>query len=123
MFGNKPINQITRQQIQAFHTGLKSEGKSASTCNHYIKLLRHALNLAVDWGILDKNPAARVPLFHEDNQVEHYMNADELERLLNVLRTDDQSIGVDGSLGIFPEGKPGSATCLPHTRKTQLKPP
>jgi integrase len=89
VFGHKRLNQITRQQIQAFHTGVKAEGKSASTCNHYIKLLRHALNLAVDWDMLEKNPAARVPLFQEDNQVEHYMDDSQLDRLLTVLRTDE----------------------------------
>lgn len=88
-FGNKRINQITRQQIQAFHTGIKSEGKSASTANHFVKLIRHALNLAVDWGMLEKSPAARISLFQEDNQVEHYMDREQLDRLLTVLRTDE----------------------------------
>lgn len=88
VFGNKRLNQISRQQIQLFHTALKAEGLAAATCNHHIKLLRHALNLAIDWEMLETNPAARVPLFHEDNKVEHYMDELELERLLNVLRTD-----------------------------------
>lgn len=88
-FGHKRLNQITRQQIQAFHTGVKSEGKSASTCNHYIKMLRHALNLAVEWDMLEKNPAAGIKLFHEDNQVEHYLGAEELDLLLHILRTDE----------------------------------
>lgn len=45
--------------------------------------------LIIDWEMLETNPAARVPLFHEDNTVEHYMNDAELERLLAVLRTDE----------------------------------
>ncbi|MGV3681346.1 MAG: hypothetical protein ACO1PM_16720 [Acidovorax sp.] len=39
--------------------------------------------------MLDKNPAAGVPLFNEDNKIERYLNEDELQRLLGVLRTDD----------------------------------
>jgi len=54
-----------------------------------VKLIKHAMNLAIDWGMLEKNPAARIPLFHEDNKVEHYMEAAEVERLLAVLRTDE----------------------------------
>ena len=88
-FGGQRLNQITRQQIQTFHTSLKNEGLSASTCNHYVKLMKHSLNLAIDWDMLQINPAVRVPLFHEDNKMENYLDDDELERLLDVLRTDE----------------------------------
>ncbi len=88
VLGHKRINQINRREIQAFHTAVRDEGKSASTCNHYIKMLRHALNLAVDWDMLEKNPTVRVPLFREDNQVEHYMNEAKLDALLTVLKAD-----------------------------------
>ncbi|MGJ0484795.1 MAG: tyrosine-type recombinase/integrase [Methylomicrobium sp.] len=87
--GHLRLSQISRQQVQAFHTALKEEGLSASTCNHYIKLIKHSLNLAIDWALLDTNPAVRVPLFHEDNKRENYLNEAELERLLTVLRTDE----------------------------------
>jgi integrase len=88
-FGHKRLNQITRQQIQSFHTLLLEEDLAAATCNHHIKLLRHALNLAIDWEMIDTNPAARVPLFNEDNKVEHYLDDADLAKLLHVLRTDE----------------------------------
>ncbi len=86
-FGDHRINQITRHQIQNFHTGLKAEGLAAASCNHYIKLLRRMLNLAVEWEMLDRNPASKVPLFREDNRVEHYMDEEQLSQLLAVLAT------------------------------------
>jgi len=90
VFGRRRLNQITRHQIQSFHTSLKDSGLSASTCNHYVKLLKHSLNLAIDWDMLDINPAVRVPLFSEaDNIVENYLGEAELERLMHVLQTDD----------------------------------
>ena len=89
VFGSQRLNQITRQQIQGFHTTLKGQGLSASTCNHYIKLLKHSLNLAIDWALLDINPAVRIPLFHEDNKMENYLSELELEQLITVLRTDE----------------------------------
>lgn len=89
VFGHKRLNQITRQQIQSFHTSLMHEGLAAATCNHHIKLLKHSLNLAIDWEMLDKNPVARIPMFHEDNKLEHYMDDVELNRLLTVLHTDE----------------------------------
>lgn len=92
VFGNKRLNQITRHEVQLFHTALKNEGLAAATCNHHIKLMKHAFNLAIDWGMLDKkNPAVRVPLFFEDNKIEHYLNNTELESLLTVLHANRNS--------------------------------
>jgi integrase len=89
VFGGRRLNQITRAQIQTFHTGLLAKGLAHATCDHHVKLIKHALNLAIDWGMLtDKNPAVRVPLFNRPNGREHYLQGEELERLLTVLRTD-----------------------------------
>jgi integrase len=90
VLGHKKLNQITRQQIQSFHTALKEEGLAAATCNHHVKLIKQSLNLAISWGMMeDANPAAKVPLFLEDNKVENYLSDAELERLLTVLHTDE----------------------------------
>ena len=66
-----------------------AEGLAPATCNHHIKLLRYSLNLAIEWGLLETNAAARVAMLHEDNNVEHYLDDVELERLLEVLRSDE----------------------------------
>src|SRR6185436_111858 len=60
---------------------------SHASADHHVKLIRQAFNLAIDWDMLEKNPAAGVRLFNVDNKVEHYLNDAELERLLTVLRT------------------------------------
>ncbi len=91
-FGTKRLNEITRQQVQTFHTGLLGQGLSGATADHHVKLIRQSLNLAIEWDMLDKNPAAKVPLFNHDNKVEHYLEADDLERFLTVLRTDENRI-------------------------------
>ncbi len=89
-FGDKRLNQIGRQQIQSFQTELLAAGLAPASCDHHVKLLKHALNLAIDWGLLtEKNPAARIPLFSRDNKVENYLEQAELETLLNVLRNDE----------------------------------
>lgn len=89
VFGHCRLDQISRQQIQSFHTSLLEEGLAPATCDHHIKLMKHALNLAIDWQLLhDRNPASRVPLFGVDNKVEHYLDDAQLERLLKVLHSD-----------------------------------
>jgi len=89
-FGTQRLDQITRQQIQLWHTKLRIEKKLApATADHGVKLLKHALNLAMDWSLVEVNPATKVPLFNESNFVEHYMDDEQLQRLLTVLRAPE----------------------------------
>jgi integrase len=87
-FGDQQLNQIRRKEIQQFHTDLRNEGLAPATCDHYVKLLRHALYLAVDWEVIPRNPAARIPLFNVDNQINNVMDSNELGRFLSILQTD-----------------------------------
>lgn len=88
-FGNKKLNQISRQQIQTFHTELLAEGLSHASCDLHIRFIRHAFNLAIDWSLFtEKNPAARIPLYNKDNRVNNIPNDAELSRLFTVLKTD-----------------------------------
>lgn len=85
-FGATPINKITRHAVQQFHNELLGEGMKPGTADHHLKLIRHALNLAMDWGLLTENPAAKVKQFNADNQIERYLANEELQRLLTVLK-------------------------------------
>ncbi len=88
-FGHLRLNQLSRQQVQSFHTGLLDEGLSAASADHHIKLIRRMLNLAIEWDLLDRNPLKGITLFNVDNKVENYLSDDQLDRLLTVLREDD----------------------------------
>jgi integrase len=89
-FGSKQFDAITRREIQAFHVFLRNDGMSPAYVSHFIKLLRRCLNLAVNWDILEMNPAVRISLVNQDTKVEHYLDDDKLERLLKVLKADDK---------------------------------
>lgn len=89
VFGGVKLDAITRQQIQSFHTAILEGGLSPASADHHVKLLRQSLNLAIEWDMLDKNPAAKVPLFNVDNKVEHYLDDEQLQQLLAVLRSPD----------------------------------
>ncbi len=88
-FGAFKLNQLTRKGVQDFHASLAAQGLSKATADHHIKVLRRALNLAVLWGFIEKNPISGIELFNEDNRMENYMTDEELQRLLAVLRDDD----------------------------------
>ena len=88
-FGNKRLNQISRREVQLFHSALREEGLAPASCNHYIKLLKRALNLAIQWEVLDgKNPVVGIQQYRELNLVENYMDDEQLQRLLTVLKSD-----------------------------------
>jgi integrase len=104
VFGSKRLNEITRQQIQTFHGSVKEEGLSAATADHHLKLIRHSLNLAVGWSMLEKNPAEGIKQFNEDNKKERYMNDEELRRLMAVLHANEPPMVCQVALFLLATG-------------------
>ncbi len=88
-FGEMRLSQITRKDAQAMHVDMLEKLKlSPASADHAIKFMRRALNLAVQWDYLDKNPLKNFELFMVDNQVENYLSDEQMQKLLTVLRTD-----------------------------------
>jgi len=88
-FGHKRLNQIKRREIQLFHSGLHAEGLAPATCNHYLKLMKRALNLAIQWEIIEgPNTAVSIQMYRELGCPEVYLQGDQLLRLLTVLEKD-----------------------------------
>lgn len=88
-FGERRLNALSRQELQTFHANLLTEGIAEATADHHLKLIRQVLNKAVEWGVIEVNPIGRVKLFNPDNRLENYLDPAQLERLLEVLRTDE----------------------------------
>jgi integrase len=86
-FGHVRLNELRRQELQVFHSQLLTKGIGEATADHHIKLIRQVLNKAVEFGVIEVNPIARIRLFNPDNRLENYLGGDELEGLLKVLRT------------------------------------
>ena len=74
--------------MQAFQNSLLKEGLSPASADHHVKLMRRVLNLAVQWEMLEKNPLKGIKLYMVDNQVENYLDPEQLDRLVEVLKTD-----------------------------------
>ena len=87
-FGHLALSAINRRDVQAFHNALLDEDLSPASADHHVKLLRRVLNLAVQWELLEKNPLKGIPLFMVNNEVENYLDEDQTQRLLEVLKTD-----------------------------------
>jgi integrase len=88
VFGKTPLDKVERSELQKFHSSLKDQGLADATANHHLKLIKHCYFLAIDWGFVENNPATRIKLFREDNQVENYLDDEQIHRLMIALNED-----------------------------------
>ena len=84
-FGSFQINKLNRREVQQWLNELRESGLAPATCDHYAKLLRQALNHAVTWELLEKNPVAGIKLFGGDNKIENVMTSEQLQQLIATL--------------------------------------
>ena len=91
-FGYKKLDKITRHEIQTFHMALQEEGLAAATCNHHVKSLRHVLAIALDFELIEKNPAAKISLSPLNNKIEFIPDQESMGRFIRVLREDSSVI-------------------------------
>ncbi len=90
-FKDADLRQITPMQIERFRGSLLSDGVKRSTTNRYVALLKRMLNIAIDEGYLESNPARKIRMFSE---------ADYMKQ--RVLTTDEENKLIE--------------TCFPHTK-------
>ncbi|GAB3656491.1 hypothetical protein GCM10028813_30260 [Ramlibacter alkalitolerans] len=79
-FGNKPLTEIRRLEVDQFLRDLVDAGLSFATANHHGQLLRRILNLAVTGEVIPKNVLQRLELFHLANGREVFLNEEQVAR-------------------------------------------
>lgn len=91
VFGHKPLNTITRQEIQRYHDELISK-RAPATANRHLALLKRCFNLAILWGHLENNPAKGIRMHTENNQSQSFLSVEEAQRLWVALDADENQI-------------------------------
>lgn len=91
--GELRLATITSRVLTNFHAKVKGE-TSATTSNHYLVLIKRMLNLAVKWGLLEKNPANGLDKFKEPPHRERYLTKEELPRFLKALEEQEDRLSV-----------------------------
>jgi len=82
-FKNETLRSISAEKIEGFKA-VRRTAVSPATTNRELACLKTLLNLAVQWGRLAENPAAKVKKFREPPGRERILNPDEVRRLLDV---------------------------------------
>ena len=88
-FGRLHLDEITTQDVIAFHHAMRAQGYASSTCNRPLVILRYMFNLAKKWNIEGavRNPITGMTLFEENNKRERYLSSVEVKRLYDILAT------------------------------------
>jgi integrase len=79
-FGGKQLYEITAYDIENYKS-IRGATLSPASVNRELACLKHMLNKAVEWEMLETNPAKKVRLLRENNQRLRYLTHDEVQRL------------------------------------------
>jgi integrase len=85
-FGNRPIGQITRAELQDWQARKRQTNKPA-TVNRIMCRLRNMFNKAVEWELLDQSPMERLKFLPENNARLRYLSIEECNELLDACIT------------------------------------
>lgn len=92
-FGTRRLCDISTRDIQLHHAAIR-ESHSASTANRHLALLSATFRKAVEWERVDRNPAAGIKQFKENNQQQRFLTSDEIARLYRAMETDPNQTAV-----------------------------
>lgn len=87
VFGDRPIKEIRRQEVAAFHLELGND-VAAPTANRTVATVSAIFNLAVNFGVLDSNPARGIRKLKENGPRERVLAGEELSRFMAALQDE-----------------------------------
>ena len=87
-FGSRPLNRITRADIEAYQKKRQQDGVKPATINRDRAVLSHLYQKAEDWGLSETNPARGMESLPEANESPRPLTREEEARLLAVLPED-----------------------------------
>jgi integrase len=93
VIGGKKLTEINRLMLSNLHMSLLNDEKLApATCDLHIRFVKHALQLAVDWSMLEKNVASRFPMFNVDNRSNDFLTDAELQRFVQTVQASKNKV-------------------------------
>ncbi len=84
---NKPLNLITRQEIDNLHKKI-GKNNGAYIANRCLALVRHIFNIAIEFEIIEFNPACNIRAFPEKSR-DRFVQPSEMVKFMNALQATD----------------------------------
>lgn len=97
VFGEFPLDRISKGDLAAFQTGQKAKNLSPSTINQKLRILRKILRDALDREIIEKLP--RFPSEIKERQPPLEVTDDDVEALLKAFDNPESNGGAAGPAG------------------------
>jgi len=92
-FGETPLDRITLWNAEKWRKARIHQGRTVGTINKDLKTLKAALERAVEWELVEKNPLAKLKPGKEDRLgVVRYLSPDEEQRLRDALAGRDAAL-------------------------------
>ncbi len=89
----KPLDALTKWDVDKWRSNERKRGKSPATINRDVTTLKSALSKAVEWGLIDNNPLAKVkPIKTDSRGVVRYLSADEAISLRDALDARERNM-------------------------------
>lgn len=84
-FASKRLTELTTENIEEWKEAFRNRGFAPSTVNRVLAVIKYALQCAVSWSLIDKNPAKEVPNFSLPAPKERHLSMAEARRLVRIL--------------------------------------
>jgi integrase len=93
-FGNKYLDEISRQDIVKMLVDRRASGAAAGSANRLLILMRYCFNLAIRWEVsgIKVNPTKEVPLLEDRSVKERYLSVEEAQRLHAAVCTSENTM-------------------------------
>lgn len=92
-FGHKYLAEITRREVETYCNQIR-KSHCDSTANRHLSLVARMFKKAVDWSVIETNPAQGIKKFKENNVMMDYLKPDEIARLFAVMEDDENWVAV-----------------------------
>lgn len=90
----KLLHEITPLDVEKYKKRRLDEGVKQSTVNRALTTLKCLYNRAIEWGVIENNPAKNVRQYPENNKRLRYLEKEEIERLIGACETHVKPIVV-----------------------------
>lgn len=92
-WGNLRLCDIGTRDVQMHHAAMR-QSHCAGTANRHLALISATFRKALEWGRVDRNPAAGIKAFREENQRQRFLTADEIGRLFAAMEAESNQTAV-----------------------------
>ena len=82
-FGGMMLIEITPAKISDYKSLRIADGIKPATISRELEVLRHALNLSIQWEWIETNPFSKVKLDKPNNKIERWITSEEEKCLLD----------------------------------------